>query len=481
MAPGLYVALILAILSTAISQSVHAATDSSAEQVGAEKRDFSALRPSQLVERDDRLVRRAHGDNDAEPSRVRAHPEGSREPSPPSQRQRTDSPDHRAAQDIPARPTPQGNLVEGGERLALVRKVSKPSFPQRARDEIVLRTMVGKRIDLYMAMSRPSNSVQATVPLIMKEKKEKFDRDWKPDQKTQQSIDTVKQAARREGCDALKHALYEQQLFPAHADARDMRDISTICAGIHLGVQKGLGPRPHSYPMDQLHSQTQDPLHFTGLSQEVRLASRRTGGLSGEKPIEEYDEPIDVFVRGIFRDVSWQQKEAASRANTVRRIRKALENYAWSTINGLRAGDGKHLGVMFHELRDRAGDPRRFPWLGWRHAIAHNGWLVAVDVAIALFPRQCRVMGYRRENVKRWGIPLPPPMVLPEYLIGRRDARMQAAVNEHEHDVAQLEHLRPRPAPLRVPQSDMTFPHGIPRADLLAGRPRQQLERTNSA
>ena len=361
----------------------------------------------------------------------------------------------------------------------MIETISRPNFPRQARDEIVLRMMVAHRLDFYWAMG-------PNIQDIFLENREKFEAEWKPDPLSQRDMRTAMSAAQQGGCNALKRIVYEKQILPPEHERID-RDVDAICTGIHMGFQNALGPFRHIRGFEQeRHDASHRPIHINTLADHVYETRRLRGGVDGtiEQELASYHDPIFVFVRDIFRDVAWQRREPKQRRHITRVVRSGLDRQAWRLIDQLRA-NRDHLGPQLRRLKQRALYINHLvPNSGWRRDIVLAAVLAAADVAVALFPHRCRQLAFRREDLARHGFPLPPPMVVPAYLDDRRDAAVERFARGHGRELWQLGHLRPRPAPLRnplrTPQAGVPFPHGIPKADLLAGRPRQQLERTNS-
>ena len=186
-----------------------------------------------------RLVRRTNGDGETGGSRRR--PRRGSEPGPgrPLRRQRTglegpsDNPnsgfgpprpqhvrgfplDEPRPSQLPlggpqTLPGEHNNLVEGGQRLQLLRGMSGHDFPSRARDEIMLRTLIGKRIDIYWRIAVEES--HGPVAQLMEGAKSLFDEEWVPDAGTRHQTRIAMVSVKEGGCKALKQNEYVRRVY----------------------------------------------------------------------------------------------------------------------------------------------------------------------------------------------------------------------------------------------------------------------------
>ncbi len=113
----------------------------------------------------------------------------------------------------------------------LLRGMSQPGFLEKARNEIALRTVVGKRMDLYRNWILNNRDPFANV---MRETMARFDQNWEPDATTSRQMRKAEHAAIKGGCKALKSAEYRRTYFPAPTDEPSPLNFDTdsLCAGL---------------------------------------------------------------------------------------------------------------------------------------------------------------------------------------------------------------------------------------------------------
>ncbi len=198
-----------------------------------------------------------------------------------------------------------------------------------------------------------------------------------------------------------------------------------------------------------------------------------------------YEHSVVAYIRRIFKDANWQGREPAIRARYQRLFEDSQTGMTWIMIRKLRAeasNVNRRMRRIEQGLRSLVGGRHPFftPTSLQRQAFIAAS-LTALDIGEALFPRQCRLANFRQHDDSRHGIPRMPPVVVPPFLVDRADARLEGFVGKHDRELEHLSQQRPRPKPERTPPQVVPHPHGISKADLLAPRRGEGLQRLNSA
>ena len=322
----------------------------------------------------------------------------------------------------------------------------------------------------------------------MEKAKQDHESKWRPDANTKHQMESAKRDAREGGCNALKSALYQRTVFPhgAHERAIDF-ETNAVCAGMHKGFHGYLAPhRGHGFS-EQLGQLSWSEANRVALAQQV--GDRMTPWSQSrhrppEEEIQSYEGPLHYFVHDVFMHANWQHRAPGVRARIERRISQHPGRWTWRLIDPLRANRA-HVAPYLRRIQAQSAHVDRYSGPGWEP----GGWarnalvaamLTAADVAEALFPQQCRLAGFRRQDVARHGAPLLPPVAVPAHLVDRTETRFAA---EYGRELRQLAYRRPQPNPERIPpRPGVPFPDGVPKADLLAPpRQREGPRRLNSA
>ena len=198
-----------------------------------------------------------------------------------------------------------GNPVEGGQRLMLLRHMSQPNFPSRAREEITFATVVKKRIDMYWAFEMQAHPNM--VDMMDHVGYNHYSQMWRPDRQMQAQIDSAKAAVRAEGCAALRRNKHLRRVLSIGMYNGPNPEYSyTACAAMHKAFQEHLEPHQHLAFHQQLHDVSWKNVHAAGFMQDINDRSQVFDGhdVAPEGEIHAYEDPIHTFVYNVFRKLT---------------------------------------------------------------------------------------------------------------------------------------------------------------------------------
>ena len=461
------------------------------------------------AEKQIRLLKRANSDDNAQAvGKRRNRSEGSEESGPPQQRQRTQqngrsmlgapglSPSLGAPTQPEARPSPMLSsapypqhgpdaAVEGGERLSLLRQIHHGATPKSARNEIALRTVIARRLDLYL--SQPTTLSRPHHQDVLEERKKRFERQpWPPNADIKHHIQIAyvyAVAGARQALELFEH--YQKHWrVGIHAD----RVTEVLCSGIHAGFHRYLATLHPSASVRLLAEATNTEYGTVGLTEMIRPEVDTPHVSAGSRDSRDWhsilrklEGPIHDFVSGSFKYANWLSMKPHHEAVASAHVRHRLETETWQLIRSLQK-HRNYLGPQLLQLRRRAHDAAHV-WHGhasWEAQMQLFAVLTAVDFAVAAFPRHCRHFGFQRETIPRGGMAMPPPLNMPAWLIDPADQRHERLLDEHRGQVEPLQHLRPLAKPQRMPpSSELPYPNGVPKEELQGGS-RRRIEHMSS-